>query len=91
MWTVTVQVGLFLGPSNVITDPLLYMDMNSKWLVVCEELGRRKIRILETGKLGEQKHMDGPVREARSLKAFVSPVISHQKNLLHGQALDRMT
>lgn len=60
----TVHVGLFLGPSNFITDPLLYMDMNNKLLVVCEELGGRKIRILETGKLGEQRHVDGPVREA---------------------------
>lgn len=60
----TVQVGLFLGPSNIIIDPLLYMDMNNKWLIVCEELGGKKIRILEAGKLGEQRHVDGPVGEA---------------------------
>lgn len=39
----TVQVGLFLGPSNVITDPLLYMDMSSKWLVVCEGLEEERL------------------------------------------------
>ena len=31
----------------------LYVGMSSKRLIVCEELGGRKIRILETGKLGE--------------------------------------
>lgn len=40
----------------------VHVNMSSKWLAVCKEFGGRKNRILEMGKLGNNKHVDGPER-----------------------------